>query len=240
MRISRTQVALVSTGIAAVVAALFLLQAKSECLSPSRIKALPLGEYARKDIWDRLPSAKDWTEIHRRVTWHLDSVSLTSKGESIGNFGWHEGGPVCAQLRGGELWAKPFDSPPNPPERWEGPFIFLGENTNIDEAYFSKIFGNQCFQSDTGEQWCFGKGSITVDRKQYRAALHPDSSEMPNYGTPVSVKNEPSFWIFVPSGAGWLIFKDSFVTEEGHVKIEPDKSTPWRILKPSLPATQDG
>lgn len=203
-----------------------------ECLSSNQIMSAS-GKYVKKETWEKVLTVKDWTSLNSSFTEDLiPSVDLTSEGEAKGSLRWHEGSPVCVQLRNGELWAKLITDSPNSHARWEGPYTYLLKGLDFERAYFDRIFQKECYTSEIGELWCFGPQSIQVGNKKFSAVLNLDPSEMPAYGTPVSVQGEKGFWIFLPFENGWKVFKDSFVTEKDHVDIDPRTSAPWHTLLP--------
>lgn len=203
-----------------------LTHADTECTSRAVLKK-HTGHYAEKTFWNMLPKVKIWAETGISS---ISAVDILDTGESIASYSWHEGGDCCVQLRGNEVWVKnPNDDKKN--SQWVGPFIRVSSTGYKETPYFDRIFGNHCFKSNKNEQWCFGPGSIKVGTKRYKANIVTDTSEMPTYGTPVRIEGENNFWIFVPWGEGWKVFKDTFLTVEDRA-VDPNKSTPWRKLKP--------
>jgi len=197
------------------------------CESRDRL-AKHAGHYARKSLWENLPRVKVWSEANRQFNDWISAVDINTDGEAFGNYGWHEGGTPCVAFRGKELWAKDAGLSPS---AWEGPFMRVGLPFSGEAAYFNRLFGDRCYASNKAEDWCFGPGSIKVGTKSYRTQLTLDTSEMPVYGSPVSIEEEKGFWVFVPDGDGWKVFRDTFVTEEGHREIDTNRSLPWRSLK---------
>lgn len=204
-------------------------QVKAECVTRDNLK-LRTGHYARKTFWDMLPNIKIWSEAMVKFNEYATSaIEISTNGDLQFIDGWHEGSEgACVRFQGNELWAKkPYESSPE----WVGPFIHVGLAKSDSVIYFDRIFGDRCYISTAGERWCFKSGSILIDGKQYKAECFLDTSEMPIYGTPVSIEKMEGFWVFVPTDNGWKIFQDTFVTLDGHKEIDPKKSLPWRTLK---------
>lgn len=184
--------------------------------------------FARKDVWEALPKVKNWSAVQGE--YDLKAIEVTSSGEVFGSLGWHEGPSVCVQRRDGEFWARMLGVDD---KEWSGPFLPIDAKDGFEVAYFNRVFGNACYKDAEAEQWCFGDGVIRVGPQVLKAKMSLDSSEMPGYGTPVSVDSEfKGFWVFVPSQGQWNVFRDDFVSKEGHVAIDPKHDAPWRVLIP--------
>lgn len=196
------------------------------CIGDSELSAFG-NHYARKDVWERLPSSKALYEAYG--DFYLQAVEVTKSGV-MGILGWHEWAEACVQRRDGEFWARLLNESD---AEWEGPFIAVEAKAGFERAYFNRIFGESCYKTVDDEQWCFGDGTIQVGKRVLQAKLVLDPSEMPGYGLPVDIEGEPvGFWIFVPKQGAWHVFKDGFVTQEGRVDIDPEQSPPWRVLMP--------
>lgn len=185
------------------------------------------GHYAKKSLWENLPNEKVWSKANQKFNDWFSAIDIDTKGEVFGNFGWHEGGTACVSLKGDELWAIDESSQP---KKWVGPFERIGLAFSGDTSYFNRIFGTECYKSEIGENWCFGDGQIIIDSRKYKAAMQLDMSEMPEYGTPVTIDGRNGFWVFVPEKNGWNVFRDNFVTEDGHKEINPTITKPWHQL----------
>jgi hypothetical protein len=158
------------------------------------------------------------------------AIEISTNGDISFIDGWHEAGMAdyCVRFQGKELWVKnPYESSP----AWVGPFIYVGPTESDSIIYFDRIFGNNCYISNIGERWCFRSGSILINSKRHKAECELDITEMPTYGTPVTIDGGKEFLVFVPIADGWKIFQDTVVTSNGHKDIDPNKSIPWRILK---------
>jgi len=198
--------------------------ASSNC-TPSQQLKKHAGHYAFKPFWDKLPNSKIWSASGMHS---ISAIEIDASGNASGIFAWHERGEMCVQLRGTELWANEvLDTGKQP--KWVGPYIRIGAASKNESMYFTRIFGEACFKSDNNETWCFGAGSIKVGSKKYAAELIADTSEMPTYGTPVEIKGEKAYWVFVPWKGGWKVFKDIGDLSK---PINPQKAKPWRILLP--------
>lgn len=185
------------------------------------------GSYARKSFWEHLPEIKIWADaIAKYNHYEVSAVDISGNGDIIINAGWHEGYPPSAfQFREDGLWVKDTSS------EWTGPFVRVGASREDETIYFNRIFGNSCYTSEINEHWCFQSGTIQIDDKNHITELIPELVEMPTYGTPVSINRErKSFLMFVPTDNGWKIFKDTFVSTDDYVAIDPVKATPWRVL----------
>jgi hypothetical protein len=207
-------------------------QARNECDSQDRLKS-HAGHYAKKIFWENLPKLKSWAETMKRFnTYDSSAINIFTDGMLASIDGWHEAGaPNCVQFRNNELWVR---NPYDPKTEWLGPFIRVGSADpaySENRYYFDKIFGDGCYTSDKQERWCFQSGTVFIDSKRHDAELALDTSEMPDYGTPVSIDKKDGFWIFVPIAGGWNVFQDTFVSAEDHKDIDPKKSVPWRVLK---------
>jgi hypothetical protein len=213
----------------------------ADCLKPDALR-----QYGRlfvdKVDWERLPILKDWTMVltersrgegRQKAAGAVNAFNLGPE-RTYGSLGWHETSEVCVQQRGGEFWARLLDGNPEKPPQWEGPFVPLPDATDYERAYFNRLFGKACYEDDEGQPWCFSDGALQIATKRYAAGLHLDSSEMPNYGSPVKLEKQEGFLMFVPAGSGWKVFKDNFVTLEGRVEVDPRRDPPWRELKPKL------
>jgi hypothetical protein len=122
------------------------------------------------------------------------------------------------------------DSPTN----WEGPFTFIGTDEDVGVAYFRKVFNSSCFGSDLGEAWCFSDGIVSIDNRRAKATLLLDGSEVPSYGTPLTIEGMEGIFMFVPTEKGWKVFKDTWASDENRVPVEPEVTPPWRILGPDF------
>ncbi|WP_310344908.1 hypothetical protein [Rhodoferax saidenbachensis] len=196
-----------------------------ECMDGPELSAFGT-RFAREDVWAKLPETKTLGETFGDYA--LQAVEVTEFGV-IGSLGWHEGPNVCVQHRDGELWAQVLGAGD---AKWEGPFIAVDAKGGFERAYFNRIFGKACYQTVEGEDWCFGDGSIQIGGRALKTAVLLDTSEMPEYGIPVTVEGEPAgFWMFVRVQEQWHVFKDEVVTQEGHVDIDPAQFPPWRVLR---------
>lgn len=196
------------------------------CMDVSELSAFGT-RFARKDVWDKLPETKTLGETFGDYA--LQAVEVTEFGV-MGSLGWHEGPDVCVQRRDGDLWAQQLGVGD---AKWEGPFIAIDAKGGFERAYFNRVFGRACYNTASDEQWCFGDGTIQMGQRVLQAKMVLELSEMPSYGIPVRVEGEPAgFWMFVPVQGGWHVFKDEFVTQEGHVDIDPAHFPPWRVLTP--------
>lgn len=185
------------------------------------------GTYVRKTFWDHLPEVRNWNEAKHKYNLHEVSAVLIEKDGSIMiNAGWHEGYPPSSyEFREDGLWVKDSSS------QWTGPFFRVGEPRQDEKIFFNRIFGESCYTSNTGEHWCFHSESIEMDGKIHKAELIPDSSEMPTYGTPVSIDGDrKSFLMFVPTNTGWKIFKDTYVSGDEYVETDPLTAKPFAEL----------
>jgi len=216
--------------------------APSECLSAEALR--PFGQvFADKKEWEMLPRLRDWSAVRNAQT-QIRKYRMRAGGGSIdafvlrgdqviGSLGWHEGVSVCVQHRDGEYWARMPQSEPSKHPPWEGPFIPVHGAATEKAAYFNRIFGQVCHDSEEHEPWCFGDGSLRIGDTQYLAELVLDGSEMPNYGSPVRLAGQKEgFLVFVPAGDGWSVYKDDYVSKDDHVEVDPKRDPPWRKLRP--------
>ncbi len=218
--------------------------ASAECMSAEGLRSH--GQlFVGKTEWEMLPRLRDWSVVSdAQAQIRKDRIAAGGGGldafvlrgdQIVGSLGWHEGVSVCIQQRGGEYWARmPSDELNKKTERpWEGPFIPVRGATDENTAYFNRIFGMACYESEEHESWCFGDGTLQIGDKHYRAESILDGSEMPNYGSPVRLKEQKEgFLVFVPAGDGWSVYRDDYVSKDGYVKIDPRRDPPWRKLTP--------
>lgn len=218
----------------------------AECLNAEALR--PFGQvFADKREWEMLPHLRDWSAVRNAQTQirkdrmpagggGIDAFVLRGD-QVIGSLGWHEGVSVCVQQRDGEYWARMPPSEPSKLPPWEGPFIPVpgASVEHTDTAYFNRIFGQACHETEENEPWCFGDGSLQIGAKHYRTELVLDGSEMPNYGSPVRLAGQKEgFLVFVPVGDGWNVYKDDYVSKDDHVEVDPKRDPPWRKLRPLL------
>ena len=185
------------------------------------------GAYARKIFWEHLPETKIWSKALKKFNPHeVSAVDMFTNKDAAIISGWHEGYPAKGfEFRADGLWIK------QSPSEWTGPFIRIGNSGQDKVLYFNQIFGSNCYTSDKNESWCFQSGAIQIDDKKHKAALILDLNEMPDYGTPVNFGEKDELLMFVPTNNGWKVFQDTDWSDENHVEIDPEKSTPWRTLQ---------
>lgn len=229
-----------------IVAAFFLMLCSVAAVSGETVYCSPSseltkyeGEYARKDIWEKLKTAKDWASMDEVIsrTGQIIAITIPTSGDFSGAVNhWHEGASPCIKFNKHQLWAT--DTTGKSPDGsaqdavWVGPFIRVGPAYSETRLYFNQLFGNKCFESSRGDRWCFGSGYIEVDYTTYHAELVLDLAEMPNYGFSVLVKptgEKEKLWVFVRDGDGWQLFDEKRNNEERWA----DKRirNPWLILK---------
>lgn len=204
------------------------------------------GVYARRDIWDSLPNAADWSALKPQLATG-DVLSVTVRAN--GNFGsatniWHEGITTCIKLPSegkGQLWATAIsDGNLDRPvaeivkaAKWEGPFLRIGPAHAEERLYFQRLFGTACFETQRGTSWCFGPGYIDYGSRTYTAELVLDRIEMPTYGFPVLAteigSKERRLWFFVRSGDAWQVFEEKLHVNERAADKTVRK--PWMTLK---------
>lgn len=201
-----------------------------DCLSKAELRAY-YGNWAKKSIWDELNTNKNWGRIQRSGEL-IDAVMVTRQGDNHVSLAWHEGAEGCIQQRAGQLWARLNGPDGYTPTSWEGPFTFIGTDTDVAVAYFRKIFDHHCYRSDNGDKWCFDDGFVNINNQRSKATLLLDGSEVPEYGTPLAIEGMEGLYLFVPSGQGWKVFKDTWASDENRVPVEPNGSAPWRTLGP--------
>lgn len=218
-----------------------------QCMSIEALSAYS-QVFVDKVDWELLPQTRTWSALAKERSrvkkergakdGSIRAFYFSKNSDHVsGSLGWHEYLPVCVEQRGGEFWAR-IHAPaqerlPEVKGDWEGPFIAVTGATDPGTAYFNRIFGQVCHESEERQSWCFTDGALQIDNKRYRAELMLDTVEMPNYGSPVELEGqEKGFLVFVPFGDGWNVYKDDWVTNDGHVEIDPRRDPPWRRITP--------
>lgn len=209
-----------------------------ECATKAEL-SLHSGHYAKKSILEGMEKEKIWFKVNQKFSnGYITAVNIEKNGDNVAIADWHEGSPnTCLRFRGEELYATDSTSAPL---KWEGPFIRVGDTSHVETVYFNKMFNNQCYMSKTGERWCFNNGQILINDKAYKAFFQLDMSELPSYGTIVSIYGNPfkstisgnDILVFVPFKGGWKIYKDTYVTDDEYKEINPKKDPAWQILLP--------
>jgi hypothetical protein len=209
----------------------------SECATKAEL-SLHSGHYAKKSILEGMEKEKIWFKVNQKFSnGYITAVNIEKNGDYVAIADWHEGSPnTCLRFRGEELYATDSTSAPL---KWQGPFIRVGD-THVETIYFNKMFNNQCFISKAGERWCFNNSEIVINNKAYKAFLELDMSELPIYGTIVSIYDNPfknttsgnDVLVFVPFKGGWKIYKDTCVTDDEYKEVNPNKDPAWQILLP--------
>ena len=192
------------------------------------------GHYARQSLWRNLPEAQVWSLANQKHGGQISAVEIGEKGEIASSYSWHEGGGhTCVAFRKDALWVKDD----NLPTAWHGPFVRVADpaptpnrTKHWEEIYFARLFGDTCYRSNGGGDWCFGNSSIKMGAKHIKARLALDMMEMPIYGSPVLTDEDRKFWVFVPTATGWNVFRDGYITEEGYKQVDPNTAPPWRVL----------
>lgn len=212
------------------------------CASTSELTKYE-GEYARKDIWDKFKTAKDWSSLDEVISRNdnIISIRIPTSGDFSGAINhWHEGANPCIKFNKLQLWVTdPSNESPQgelsvrKDAVWVGPFIRVGPAFSEKRLYFNQLFGNKCFESSRGDPWCFGSGYIQVGGSlTYRAELVLDRTEMPDYGFSVVViptNEKEKLLVFKRDGDGWQVFEEKWNFEERWADKHIRK--PWRILK---------
>lgn len=207
-----------------------LVRAEPACDSGGRLKKIS-GSYVAKQLWDELVLKKNWSEVTSKNSPMngYPTLWIDKTGEPTLS-SWHEAASnACLNASGDKLWAYSKDDP----KRQRLQYIRIGDigETVLSDALLGRIFGKQCFQDAKGARWCFDRGTLAIGERKYVAQLVMDGSEMPGYGTPLSVGGQKDFWIFVPYATGYKVFRDVLASDPKRKPINPNVDIPWQILQ---------
>lgn len=194
-------------------------------------KDLTEGAYARTRTLGKLSSHKEWAKYEFEGEFGMDAVFIR-KPNIIGALWWHEGSSVCVKFNKDGMWASTIEGH-NISGDWQGPFTYVGRNSEISDIYFDRIFQKECFfDKKAGKKWCFGSNYFKINSKKYKATLQLDQSESPPFGTSVAVTGYKDLFIFYPYNNGWKVFKSAYASEPEYIDIDPNKDSPWAELIP--------
>jgi len=179
-----------------------------------------LAAAARTQVWPQAIEAVD----------PLLAGVVIRRGKVMLSLGWHELDPGghCVRLDGEDLWLHPVADRTHP----IGPYrrvAAAGDNEAL--AYLTRIIDG-CFRADTGARWCFSRRAITVDGRPFDGEFVLDVAEMPEYGTTLVTRDATlPLRVLVPTADGFAIYRDDWVTADGHVPVVPGRDRPWRLLQ---------
>ena len=199
------------------------------CSGDARLRQFQ-GVWADSRLVDSIRTSRSWNAALREVD--AQSASVLIRGATVSwNLAWHEGDNEvgrCVRAEGNKLWRLPMKGRIGKPRS----LVRVAERIEDEGDFYLRQMFAGCFASDHGERWCLNGKSISIDSRRLGAALQLDLSEGPLYGTPVKIEGlVPPFLVFVPHGDGWEVFQDDFASVEGRVPVDPEHSTPWRVLR---------
>jgi hypothetical protein len=173
-------------------------------------------------------------------------IRISKRGVVTLSWRWHESAVLGQGLPHRCLVFEPDGS-----VRWktaaalaDGPFAQLHYvrvgNADVlgkppDAPYFGMLF-HGCHTDLHGVRWCFRANEIERERRRVRVRLKLDPSELPEGGSVLEVQGETLFWLMVPHGDGWLIYRSGWASE-GPVPV-PGKTVPWNVLTPDRTISQ--
>lgn len=141
---------------------------------------------------------------------------------------WHEGdtGDHCLESNGSTVTLHAKSG-----HQTLGPYRRIAVlNQSESWAYFS-LFAKGCYAASDGTRWCISEGGVTVDSKPLAARFSLDSMEQPDYGTSLLVDGGAApLLVFVPVPTGFHIFRDTWVTDDKRVPVQPDRDKPLIVL----------
>lgn len=188
------------------------------------------GHYDNPVLLTRLQETRNFYQIHEPEIEGPPFAFIDSNGTVEAGF-WTEGGDAqCGYIHNGQLWLK-HDAGKMEPE-WFGPYVYTG-NRSVDKVYFHYLFGDACYQADSGESWCFDRKGIKIAGVHRAARLYNSSGEEPTFGNPVVLEVFPlhRYWVFVPDGKGWKVYRHTWSENNPGDKLP--KGKPWKTLKPA-------
>ncbi|WP_323032151.1 hypothetical protein [Brachymonas denitrificans] len=202
--------------------------ASTSCVK--RFKQYRAGHYDDPVRLKRLQKTRDFYQIDKRDESRPVAYAWIENNGKVDGSYWNEGAGVeCGHLHKGQLWLR---ADATGKTAWYGPFVYTAKDLGVDGVYFHYLFGNACYQAGNGESWCFDKKGITIGGRHREARLDTLLPYAPSGGNPVLVDGEPDnvYWMFVPAGAGWKVYR--YLNVEEAKEFDPKKVKPWKVLRP--------
>lgn len=203
------------------------------CSANPELLAKHEGVYVSSQFVDTVRKTRRWDQA-RPDGAGLTEIRISQYGRVELSAGWHEAVSLgkdaehgCLELNGKELRLRqPQFKQAGAYEKLEGSYRGLSQ----DAPYFDLLF-NGCFVDQDLQRWCFKTNSIEIGGQARLATLLMDASELPTGGTALQVAGSPDFWLFVPKGAGWSVYRSTWASSPTFV--EPLSRPPWKVLTPS-------
>lgn len=207
------------------------------CKATSQLKKFN-GHYIKPEIWNRFSIERNWNLIWSSINTEFAAFGIRDGEPYAITKMFHEGIGACFKIKENQFW---FRSSLNSLDegKWMGPFLRVGAADDEGRIYFDQIFQKKCFTSDPDkERWCFDSGAININGKIHKASLMFDpffSPRADHIGSEVRVDDEMEnfYWIFLPDGDGWKVFREELRDDVDHdTKLEPSALKVWRSLIP--------
>ena len=203
---------------------------------PARLAARA-GVYVPTRLLAQVRTTRRWDlALKTPVPSGITEVRIGRDGRVGLSWAWHEGAvlgreidPGCLRFDGTGLQLEQRGQPVI------GPFVAVAGASRADDEdgpYFDLLFAGCYTAAGSGERWCFDTHRVTVGGKRRTARFKVDLSELPEAGSLLEVSGDDRFWLFVPRGDGWAVYRTGWVSAPGYQ--EPDWAHPWTVLNRAL------
>lgn len=193
------------------------------------ILAKHTGHFTNQVLWNNIPKVRNWALTEDKDDNKIISIDIDKRVGINAYTNWHEGSihPVCISMIQNKLWVVNEYT-----NKWEGPFIRVGNAFDENTIYFKRLFQNKCYKDELNQKWCFGNSEIIINKKKIKVELMLDTVEVPLYGNALKLEDNTSMlWMFVPYKKGYKVFQDTWASDENRKEINPLTDKPWHILK---------
>lgn len=191
------------------------------------------GVYVPSQLLDRVRKTRRWDlGLKENLPGGITELRIGRDGHVGISWSWHEGamlgrevGHGCLSFDGPELRLKWGSEPTT------GPFVQVADASHVDDEdgpYFDLLFTGCYTASPGGERWCFEPHQVTVGRLRRQAQFKVDLMELPEAGSILQVAGDHLFWLFVPQGEGWAVYRTGWASAPDY--REPDWAKPWQVL----------